>query len=34
VIFAFDKRIEPEFAGFVRERLQALYDEFRQKTTD
>ena len=32
--FAFDKRIEPEFAGFVRERLQALYDEFRQKTTD
>lgn len=32
--FAFDKRIEPEFASFVRERLQALYDEFRQKTTD
>ena len=26
--FAFDKRIEPEFAIFVRERLQALYDEF------
>ncbi|RUV81260.1 plasmid partitioning protein RepB [Mesorhizobium sp. M1A.F.Ca.IN.022.05.2.1] len=32
--FAFDKRIEPEFASFVRERLQALYDEFRQKITD
>ena len=32
--FAFDKRVEPEFASFVRERLQALYDEFRQKTTD
>jgi ParB family chromosome partitioning protein len=32
--FAFDKRIEPEFATFVRERLQALYDEFRQKVTD
>jgi ParB family chromosome partitioning protein len=26
--FAFDKRIEPEFAIFVQERLQALYDEF------
>ncbi|MER9240936.1 plasmid partitioning protein RepB [Mesorhizobium sp. M0633] len=32
--FAFDKRIEPEFASFVRERLQTLYDEFRQKITD
>ncbi|RWH34856.1 plasmid partitioning protein RepB [Mesorhizobium sp.] len=32
--FAFDKRVEPEFATFVRERLQALYDEFRQKLTD
>lgn len=32
--FAFDKRIEPEFASFVRGRLQALYDEFRQKTMD
>ncbi|MDX8500881.1 plasmid partitioning protein RepB [Mesorhizobium sp. VK4C] len=32
--FAFDKRIEPEFASFVRERLQALYDEFRQQVTD
>lgn len=32
--FAFDKRVEPEFASFVRERLQALYDEFRQKITD
>ncbi|TIQ37080.1 MAG: plasmid partitioning protein RepB [Mesorhizobium sp.] len=31
---AFDKRVEPEFASFVRERLQALYDEFRQKITD
>ncbi|MET3523950.1 plasmid partitioning protein RepB [Mesorhizobium abyssinicae] len=32
--FAFDKRSEPEFASFVRERLQALYDEFRQQITD
>ncbi|MER9580703.1 plasmid partitioning protein RepB [Mesorhizobium sp. M0276] len=32
--FAFDKRIEPEFASFVREHLQTLYDEFRQKITD
>lgn len=32
--FAFDKRIEPGFASFVRERLQALYDEFRQQITD
>jgi ParB family chromosome partitioning protein len=29
--FAFDKRIEPDFAAFVRERLDALYDEFRKK---
>ncbi|MBZ9772289.1 plasmid partitioning protein RepB [Mesorhizobium sp. CO1-1-8] len=29
--FAFDKRVEPEFAAFVRERLQALYDEFQKR---
>ena len=34
VTFAFDKRIEPEFAAFVHERLSSLYDEFRQKNTD
>lgn len=28
---AFDKRLEPGFASFVRERLGALYDEFRKK---
>jgi len=32
--FAFDKRVEPKFANFVRDRLQALYDEFSQKITD
>jgi ParB family chromosome partitioning protein len=34
VTFAFDKRIEPEFATFVHERLQSLYDEFRQRNMD
>jgi ParB family chromosome partitioning protein len=29
--FDFDKRVEPEFAAFVRERLQALYDEFQKR---
>lgn len=32
--FAFDKRIDPEFAAFVRGRLQDLYDEFRKKVTE
>ncbi|MGI6857029.1 plasmid partitioning protein RepB [Mesorhizobium sp. 1B3] len=31
--FAFDKRIEPEFATFIRGRLQDLYDEFRKQET-
>lgn len=30
---AFDKRIEPEFATFIRGRLQDLYDEFRKQET-
>jgi ParB family transcriptional regulator, chromosome partitioning protein len=34
VTFAFDKRLEPEFATFVHERLSSLYDEFRQRNTD
>ena len=34
VTFAFDKRIEPEFAAFVHERLASLYEEFRQRDTD
>ena len=32
--FAFDKRIEPEFATFIRGRLQDLYDEFRKQETE
>jgi ParB family chromosome partitioning protein len=32
--FAFDKRIDPEFATFVRGRLQDLYDEFRKNETE
>lgn len=32
--FAFDKRVEPEFASFVQQRLQVLYDEYRSTKSD
>jgi ParB family chromosome partitioning protein len=31
---AFDKRVEPDFAAFVHQRLEALYNEFRNKKAD
>lgn len=33
VVLTFDKSASPQFGNFVRERLEALYDEFRQQET-
>lgn len=34
VSLVFDKRVEAEFGSFVKERLQALYDEFKTRNTE